>query len=439
MSNQNNDLAEGFKMTELGPLPEDWDIVSLGDVFREVDIRASEFRDQDPDKLPVLSLTKNYGLMLQSERFGKRIALEDISNYKVVKRGEIVYNPYVIWEGAIHVLERFDYGLVSPVYPVLETKAERSTPYFLDPLLRTPLAMSAYNRFAAGAVNRRRSIRKTDFKAIRIPLPPLPEQKSIAYVLSTIQKAIEAQDKILAAAREMKKSLMRHLFTYGLVSVREAEKVPLKETEIGQAPEKWEVVTVGDLVSTTQYGISLRGEQNGKYPILRMNNLVGGHVDTSELQYVNLGNRDFDKFRVNKGDILFNRTNSYELVGKTALFDIEGDYVFASYLVKVVPNPSLLIPEYLNYYLNCTQVQDRLRMLATRGVSQSNINATKLRGFKIPLPPILEQQEIAHILSRIDRKIKAEQNRKASLQALFRTMLHQVMDGNVRVKELNSS
>jgi type I restriction enzyme S subunit len=437
MSIQNNNAPNGFKMTELGPLPEDWGVVTLKDVFQEVDVRAAEFRGSD--KVPVLSLTKNYGLMLQSERFEKRIALEDISDYKVVKRGEIVYNPYVIWEGAIHILDHFDAGLVSPVYPVLEVKYESSDPYFLDALLRTPLAISAYNRFAAGAVNRRRSIRKTDFLAIRIPHPPLPEQKAIAKVLSAIQKAIETQDKIIAAGKELKKSLMHHLFAYGPVPVSEAEKVPLKETEIGIVPENWEVVMVGDLVSTTQYGISLRGEQNGKYPILRMNNLVGGHVDTSELQYVNLGNRDFNKFRVNKKDILFNRTNSYELVGKTALFDIEGDYVFASYLVKVVPNPSRLIPEYLNYYLNCTQVQDRLRMLATRGVSQSNINATKLRGFKIPLPPILEQQKLAHIISRIDKKIEAEQNRRASLQALFRTTLHQLMDGKVRVKELGPS
>lgn len=254
MSSNNNDVPEGFKMTELGPLPEKWDVTSLGDVFKEVDLRAAKFQGQNADKLPVLSLTKNYGLMLQSERFGKRIALEDISDYKVVKHGEIVYNPYVIWEGAIHILDRFDYGLVSPVYPVLKTNLERAVPYFLDQLLRTPLAVSAYNRFAAGAVNRRRSIRKTDFMAIRIPLPPLPEQKAIARVLSIIQKAIEAQEKIIAAAMELKKSLLRHLFTYGPVPVSEAERVTLTETEIGQVPEHWEQKKLGEIV-TIIYGV----------------------------------------------------------------------------------------------------------------------------------------------------------------------------------------
>jgi type I restriction enzyme S subunit len=146
---------------------------------------------------------------------------------------------------------------------------------------------------------------------------------------------------------------------------------------------------------------------------------------------------DFAKFKVQRRDVLFNRTNSYELVGKTAIFDLDGDFTFASYLVRVVPDTARLLPEYLNYYLNWDDAQRRLKMLATRGVSQSNISAAKLRQFVIGLPSVAEQREIAHSLAAADRKIAAEEQRKAALQELFKSMLHQLMTGQVRVKDIN--
>jgi len=161
------DFPDGYRLTELGPLPEEWRVVRLGEVVEEIVERVSDSKDLTAQSLPVLSLTKNEGLILQTERFNKRIATEDVSSYKIVRRGQIVYNPYVIWEGAIHILRKYEAGLVSPVYPVLKAKEMVADPYYLDAWLRTPSAIAAYNRFAAGAVNRRRAIRKRDFWEIR--------------------------------------------------------------------------------------------------------------------------------------------------------------------------------------------------------------------------------------------------------------------------------
>jgi type I restriction enzyme S subunit len=165
-----------------------------------------------------------------------------------------------------------------------------------------------------------------------------------------------------------------------------------------------------------------------------MNNLSDGRVDISDLKYIDLNDDELAKFRVNKGDILFNRTNSFELVGKTSIFDLDGDYIFASYLVRVVADRDRLLPEYLNYYLNTQRTQSRLKQLATRGVSQSNINATKLKGFEIHLPPLLEQREIARILTTVDAKIAAEEARRDALDDLFHTLLHHLMTAKVRVE-----
>jgi len=255
-------------------------------------------------------------------------------------------------------------------------------------------------------------------------------------VLRTVQRAKEATERVIAALRELKKSLMKHLFTYGPVPLDQADHVPLKETEIGPVPEHWEVVRLGSLLRVAQYGLSIRAGRVGRYPMLRMNNLVDGQVDTSDLKYVDLNPEDFVKFRLHKGDVLFNRTNSFELVGKTAIFDIEGDFVFASYLIRITPDTTQLLPEYLNYHLNWEGVQHRLKALASRGVSQSNISANKLKQLEIALPSIPEQREIARILQAVDRKIEAEERRKRALEVLFQSLLHQLMTGQLRVNQI---
>lgn len=246
------ELPQGFRITELGALPKDWDVAPLGRIVKDIDERAQSTLTASAEQIAVLSLTKNQGLVPQTERFGKRIATEDTSKYKVVRAGQIVYNPYVIWEGAIHMLSRFEVGLVSPVYPVIEAREGISEPRFLGFWLRTPPAIAAYNRYAAGAVNRRRAIRKTDFLAIKAPLPPLPEQRAIAQVLRTVQEAKEATERVIAALRQLKTSLMRYLFTYGPVPIDQAAQVPLKETEIGPVPEDWEIVRLRSIAQKTE-------------------------------------------------------------------------------------------------------------------------------------------------------------------------------------------
>ena len=435
-------------MTELGPLPEEWGVVKFDAVV--LDILTGDWGETNPgpdlQQCYVLRGTDFYQALkgsftntpiryLKTSSIQKRqlrdgdILIELSGGSKDQPTGRIMIVNHEIKSKSSLPL------VFSNFVKRLNVKTDFWPEFFWQ--YWEHLYQNGVTRIYEKRTTGIRNFKLNDFLASEhIPLPPLPEQKAIAGVLSTIQKAIEAQDKIIAAARELKKSLMRHLFTYGPVPIAEAEKVPLKETEIGPVPEHWDVVAIGDVVASTQYGISLRGNQDGKYPILRMNNLVDGHVDNSDLQYVDLENDDFQKFRVNKGDILFNRTNSYKLVGKTAIFESGKDYVFASYLVKAVTDHARLHPWYLNYYLNCEFVQDRLRMLATRGVSQSNINATKLRGFRIPLPLLAEQQETARILLSVDKKIETEEKRRESLQTLFKTMLHLLMTGQVRVKEL---
>lgn len=209
-----------------------------------------------------------------------------------------------------------------------------------------------------------------------------------------------------------------------------------KKTKIGRIPEEWTLVSFGDIVSTSQYGLSLASSENGTVPIFKMNNFNNGKMSSSNLDMVEINAEELSAFKLNKGDILFNRTNSYDLVGKTALFDLEGDFVFASYLVRFRINKKKAEPEYVNFFFNWEATQKRIRAIATKGVSQVNINPTSLKKWlKIPLPPLPEQRKIAQILSTWDKAIELTEKLIAAKERRKKGLMQQLLTGQTRFHE----
>jgi type I restriction enzyme S subunit len=263
-------------------------------------------------------------------------------------------------------------------------------------------------------------------KSLQIPLPPLPEQKKIAEILSTVDKAIEKVDEAIAKTERLKKGLMQELLTKGIGHKE------FKDTEIGRIPKEWEVVRLGDVLELCQYGLSVPLKDKGKYPVIRMDEIVNGYVVTDIAKYADLDEETFKNFKLEKGDVLFNRTNSLELVGRTGIFLLDGYYVFASYLIRLRPKHEILHPHFLTFYLIFSQ--SRLKQLATVAVHQANINATNLKKFKIPLPPLPEQQKIAEILSTVDKKLELERKRKEKLERIKKGLMNDLLTGRRRVK-----
>jgi Type I restriction-modification system methyltransferase subunit len=146
----------------------------LGDVLQPSELRL---KDLDGETPPLLSLTKNEGLIVQSERFSELAVVEDLSAYKVVRRGWIAYNPFVIWEGAIHALYDLELGIISPAYEVWIPQGIDTR--YLDYLLKTPRLLNEYVRLAGGGMNRRRIVSVTDFKNITVKLPDEPSSKIV--------------------------------------------------------------------------------------------------------------------------------------------------------------------------------------------------------------------------------------------------------------------
>jgi len=421
-------VENGFKETEIGLIPEDWEVVRLGEILEEKDEKVKNY---DFKNILVLSITSKEGLIEQNRKFKHRVASQNISDYKLVRKGELVYG-FPINEGVIAFLWRYEMGAVSPAYYTWKLKYPEKTYYiFLDYLLRSPIILNLFKPFISNTVHRRKIIKPHDFKQIPIPLPPLEEQKAIADILSTVQNAIEKTEKVIDATKQLKKSMMKHLFTYGAVAVDEIDKVKLKESEIGLIPEHWGVVRLGDIVNFKIGRTPPRKNKdywtNGKYYWVSISDMKNPYINnTSEMVSEKAHKEIFKEKLTPAGTLLM----SFKLtIGRTAILNVDAYHNEA--IISIYPKENKVLKEFLFYYLPAVDYSN----LQDKAIKGNTLNTSKLNKIPIPLPLLDEQQKIANILTTIDHKIQAEEKKKQALQNLFKTLLQQLMTGKIRVKK----
>lgn len=300
---------------------------------------------------------------------------------------------------------------------LLRAKSNQIDPrFFYYGLLNIELPSRGYNRHFG-------LLRE---KSIDLPCDP-EEQHGIADVLSKLHARVEIQDRIVGRLKELRAATMAKVFREGL------RGEALKQTDVGEIPESWDVVPLGKVLKEAQYGLSVRGGKTGRYPILRMNCQEGGKVVFRDLQFVDLETSTFEKYRLNPGDILFNRTNSHELVGRSAILEDPRPAVFASYLLRLATDRDKLLPAFLNDYFSLSPVQGVLRSLATRAVGQSNISASKLRLLRVPLPPLDEQSAFVSISESLASALRLARAELECLTVAFDHFLEALVTGQLRV------
>jgi restriction endonuclease S subunit len=158
---------------------------------------------------------------------------------------------------------------------------------------------------------------------------------------------------------------------------------------------RYQVAMLGSKLSMVQYGTSQKANTDGSgTPIIRMNNLVDGQLVLDDLKHIELSSRERSSLLLKDGDILINRTNSKELVGKCAVFHESGDYVFASYLIRLRADTAQADPDYLAWVLNSPIGRQQIDAMSRQIIGQANINTEEIRSLEIPLPPIDEQRKI---------------------------------------------
>lgn len=418
-------------MTELGLLPEEWKNMPL------VQLMQPRIESVLPESVP----DKRYVGLEHIDSGDAKI--RRWGNTEQVRSAKSRFYPGDILYGKLRpyldkaALAEWE-GVCSTDILVFTSCTDTATPGYLSYLLHIKPFLDHAIATTSGVNHPRTSW--SSLSKFTAPIPPLPEQKAIAGVLSAIQKSIETQDKTIAAARELKKSLMRHLFIYGPVPVAEAELVPLKETEIGPVPEHWaqkELGQISDIIYGVQAAVANLTDSSIGIPILTNINIRNeGMLDISTLRYYPLPENKRDRLVLRKGDVLFNwRSGSPQHVGKTAIFDLDGDYTFSSFILRFRANLDIIGNEYLFRYLNFLKSIGFFTDKRSQSSVNSVFNASLAAKIPIFLPPASDQTKMVVALASADRKLEIEENRKAAIQSLFKTMLHHLLSGKVRVKD----
>lgn len=426
-------LPEGFKMTALRPLPEEWQVVRLGEVVK---VRNEPVDPLSWPNMRYVGLEHIDSGDIMLKRWGSPSEVRSVKSK--FYPGDVLYGklrPYL--DKA--VLGEF-VGMCSTDILVLQCVETRVHGGFLVNYLHTP-------RFIDHAVSTTTGVNhpRTSWRALselQIPLPPLPEQQAIAYVLRTVQRAKEATEKVIAATRELKNSLMRHLFTYGPVRTGETERVQLVESEIGMMPAHWkmsrlEEVTVKDrnAIQTGPFGSQLKKSDlaHQGIKVYEQENVIHNDFDRGS-DYISPDKfKSLMRFEVLPGDVLLTRVGT---LGQAAVLP-EGAHrgIIGSRLIKIRPDTSKVLPTFLVVAFHSTKLQSQVEAQG-HGVVMKGLNTAIVKSFRVPTPPIEEQRKIVHIIQVVDQKLQAEQARKKALDTLFRTLLHHLMTGAVRVKDL---
>lgn len=325
---------------------------------------------------------------------------DDVEATKLMfKKGDIIFGRRRAYQRKLGVAD-FD-GICSAHAMVLRAKPDVVLPEFLPFFMQSNLFMKRAVEISVGSLSP--TINWKTMAIQEFVLPPIDEQARLVDLLHAIEGATESHRSIGGSADKLVRSLLSDVLN-----------------------REWPVVDLGSVVQGTQYGLSINAGSDGQYPMLRMMNIEDGLCVENDIKYVDLGEKDFQAYRLVDGDVLFNRTNSYELVGRTGVYELEGDHVFASYLVRIKTVPEKLEPKFLTLYLNSDFGRRQVLAYATKAVSQANVNASNLLRVRLPLPPLEVQKQLLEEIACAKSAERAAMVRRSSAEEMKKQLLAEI-------------
>ena len=372
-------------------------------------------QSKDVDGLPITRIETIANQTIDSDRVGYAGLTEEEGKSHLLECGDILFSHINslehLFKTAIHT--GFPEKLVHGMNLLcIRPNPQLIFPQYLLHLLRSSRIRTSLLQFANKSVNQA-SISAGNLKSFVVNIPTLTEQRRIASILDQAdelrqkrQQAIEKLDQLLQAT---------FIDIFG---------DPVNN------PKGWNVGCIGDMLESVKYGSSDKATLEGEIPILRMNNLTySGEMDLRDLKYITKAQSD-EKYLVKEGDILFNRTNSKELVGKTAVYVGPEPMAYAGYLVRGRTKGSCS-PEYISAFLNSPWGKEKLQSMCKSIVGMANINAKEFQSIVLPIPPENEQMYFKTRVLAIREKKQLLVNQLNVFETLFKSLQNQAFSGTL--------
>ncbi|EOZ5270416.1 TPA: restriction endonuclease subunit S [Escherichia coli] len=395
-------------------MSKNWQICQLGDVLTLINGRAYKKEEMLTEGVPILRIQNLNG---GNKWFYSNLELqEDKYCYKndLLYAWSATFGPY--WS-------KWDHKLIYHYHIwKIETSPALNKQFAYYALLNITEALKASAHGVAMP-----HITKAGMEAWEIQLPPISEQKIIAEKLDTLLAQVESTK---ARLEQIPQILKR--FRQAVLGAAVSGKLT-EDWRDNSSLSGWIEGKLGEFIKKPSYGTSSKSNKEGLIPVLRMGNLQGGKLDWTDLVYTS-DTIEIEKYKLEYNDVLFNRTNSPELVGKTAIYKSEQPAIYAGYLIRVQCLPDLN-PDYLNYHLNSILGRQYCYSVKSDGVSQSNINAQKLIAYPITVPPLPEQHEIVRRVEQLfayaDTIEKQVNNALARVNNLTQSILAKAFRGEL--------
>ncbi|MEW6002146.1 MAG: restriction endonuclease subunit S [Nitrospirota bacterium] len=416
----NNKLE--FKRTEIGRIPKEWEMVRLREVGElQYGYTCSAVKEDTGIKLLRITDINDDGKVNW-----KSVPYCDVnkSNYEKYKLalGDILFARIGATTGKTAFVGREVKGVFAsylikfkPLLKELETKFlyyfTQSNPYWIQ-----------VHKNKEGQL--KKGLNAKVLGTIKLPLPPITEQKKIAEILSTVDQAIEKVDEAIKKTQRLKNGLMQELLTKGIGHKE------FKETEIGRIPKKWEVNSVAE-VGTLQYGITKTAIKVGTgVKFLRITDITDEGVKWDDVPYCELTKNELEKYELKDGNILFARIGA--TTGKTCFIEKAPKGVFGSYLLRMQPSKDI-DTKLLYFFTQSASYWNQVNAVKG-GQLKGGLNTKLLGSIKLPIPPLFEQQKIAEILSTVDGRLELLRKRKERLERTKKGLMNDLLTGRVRVK-----
>lgn len=322
-------------------------------------------------------------------------------------------------------------GLGSTELIVFGPKPELTHPEYVYHLARSELVRGPAISQMVGTTGRAR-VPNSVFDEIKIPLPPLHEQRQIAEILSSVDEAIAATRAVIEQTRKVKQGVLERLLTKGIGHTR------FKQTEIGEIPEIWEVVELQD-VASVRTGLAKNKKEIPdamELPYLRVANVQDGYVDLSDLQTISVSRSQIDRYSLRKGDVLMTEGGDYDKLGRGDVWDgavepcLHQNHVFA-----VRANQERLIPEFLANLTASRSGKAYFQSCSKRSTNLASINSTQVKQFPVRLPDLSEQSEIVRVSKSFDAAVSVATSNLSQQLRLRAALMSDLLTGRKRVTD----